>query len=118
MSDYSVLIYMNDDADALDALGFDYNAENDSYTATFWVTDESGIQVTIFDTTKYVTISIVYQDGIADSLQREDVIPYDLDIHDRNDFPEWLDDTIGEMWFMCIDKDDETDFYSSMTYDE
>lgn len=119
MNDFSVMNYAEGNGDALTSLGFEEDEKNHTCTSTFWVTDISGIRVIIDTVTCIVRFYVVYQDSVGDSLQREDVLPYDLDIHSLTEFSEWLDDAIGEMYTMCPSQEDEDDFANSYnSYDE
>lgn len=109
MKRFSVKNYIRGSKNTLEHFGFD-KIDSKRYMASYPVTDNASITVYLDTESKQVEIRRVYKDHPAcDSVMRDDVIPYGLNIKCKAEFGQWLDDAIGDCWYALIDMETPSD---------
>ena len=103
MDEFSVFNYVTKSKDSLKHFGF-VKCKQSDYRAEYPVTGDALIAVRINTETKQVEVWRTHRDHPAcDTVMRDDVLPFGLNVKNVNEFGKWLDDTIGDCWYALKD---------------
>ena len=110
MGDFSVFGYATKSKDALEHFGF-IKCSRTIYRAEYPVTEDASITVMIDTNSKQVEIWRTFREHpVCDTVMRDDVLPFGLNLKNVNEFGKWLDNAIGDCWYALKDMETPMEF--------